>query len=100
MAPEAVLNGLRPIGMACEGDMFRATAGVNTHKGSIFFFRATVCGNWPFASAQPAGNANNRLFYGGKFLPWLTDRELRTNNSQLTAGQRLYQQLGLTGRTR
>lgn len=36
MAPEAVLNGLRPIGMACEGDMFRATAGVNTHKGSIF----------------------------------------------------------------
>lgn len=24
MAPEAVLNGLRPIGMACEGDMFRA----------------------------------------------------------------------------
>lgn len=23
MAPEAVLNGLRPIGMACEGDMFR-----------------------------------------------------------------------------
>ncbi len=70
MAPEAVLNGLRPIGMACEGDMFRATAGVNTHKGSIFFFRATVCGNWSFASAQPAGNANNRLFYGGKFLPW------------------------------
>ena len=55
-------------------------------------------GNWPFASAQPAGNANNRLFYGGKFLPWSdTDRELRTNNSQLTAGQRLYQQLGLTG---
>ncbi len=38
MAPEAVLHGLRPIGMACEGDMFRATAGVNTHKaGSIFF---------------------------------------------------------------
>ena len=36
MAPEAVLHGLRPIGMACEGDMFRATAGVNTHKGSIF----------------------------------------------------------------
>lgn len=31
-----VLNGLRPLGMACEADMFRATAGVNTHKGSIF----------------------------------------------------------------
>ncbi len=31
------------------------------------------------------------------FCRGLTDRELRTNNSQLTAGQRLYQQLGLTG---
>ena len=65
MAPEAVLNGLRPIGMACEGDMFRATAGVNTHKGSIFSLGLRC--------------------------------ELRTNNARLTAGQRLYQQLGLTG---
>ncbi|MFO6427401.1 triphosphoribosyl-dephospho-CoA synthase [Escherichia coli] len=96
MAPEAVLHGLRPIGMACEGDMFRAAAGVNTHKGSIFF-RAAMCGNWPFASAQPAGNANNRLFSAASFCHHMTDRELRTNNSQLTAGQRVLQQLGLTG---
>ena len=36
LAPEEVLKGLRPLGMACEADMFRATAGVNTHKGSVF----------------------------------------------------------------
>ena len=38
---------------------------------------------------------------GGKSFPaeriGLTERELRQNNQQLTAGQRLYQQLGLTG---
>lgn len=32
----SVLPGLRALGVACETDMFRATAGVNTHKGSIF----------------------------------------------------------------
>ena len=31
------------------------------------------------------------------FCRGLTERELRQNNQQLTAGQRLYQQLGLTG---
>ncbi|HBM9261061.1 TPA: triphosphoribosyl-dephospho-CoA synthase, partial [Citrobacter freundii] len=31
------------------------------------------------------------------FCRGLTGRELRQNNQQLTAGQRLYQQLGLTG---
>ncbi|WP_176265142.1 triphosphoribosyl-dephospho-CoA synthase, partial [Salmonella enterica] len=31
------------------------------------------------------------------FCRGLTTRELRQNNLQLTAGQRLYQQLGLTG---
>ncbi|EHW0265179.1 triphosphoribosyl-dephospho-CoA synthase, partial [Salmonella enterica subsp. enterica serovar Derby] len=36
LPPESVLAGLRPLGMACEAAMFRATAGVNTHKGSIF----------------------------------------------------------------
>ncbi len=29
-------GGPASIGMACEAAMFRATAGVNTHKGSIF----------------------------------------------------------------
>lgn len=97
MAPEAVLNGLRPIGMACEGDMFRATAGVNTHKGSIFSL-GLVCAaigrlhqlNQPVTPATICATA-------ASFCRGLTERELRTNNQQLTAGQRLYQQLGLTG---
>ena len=76
MAPEAVLNGLRPIGMACEGDMFRATAGVNTHKGSIFSL-GLLCA------------AIGRLLQLNQSVTPIT--------ICVTAGQRLYQQLGLTG---
>lgn len=35
---EDVLAMLRPLGMACENDMFEATDGVNTHRGAVFAF--------------------------------------------------------------
>ncbi|HGY5919899.1 TPA: triphosphoribosyl-dephospho-CoA synthase, partial [Serratia marcescens] len=33
---EQQLARLRPLGLACENQMFRATGGINTHKGSVF----------------------------------------------------------------
>lgn len=33
---EATLERLRPLGLECEKTMFRATKGVNTHKGAVF----------------------------------------------------------------
>ena len=97
MAPEAVLHGLRPIGMACEGDMFRATAGVNTHKGSIFSLGLLCAAIGRLLQLNQPVTPTTVCSTAASFCRGLTDRELRTNNSQLTAGQRLYQQLGLTG---
>lgn len=97
MAPEAVLNGLRPIGMACEGDMFRATAGVNTHKGSIFSLGLLCAAIGRLLQLNQPVTPTTVCSTAASFCRGLTDRELRTNNSRLTAGQRLYQQLGLTG---
>lgn len=57
MPADAVLNGLRPLGMACEADMFRATAGVNTHKGSIFL---SACCVPPLAVYTSKGNLLHR----------------------------------------
>lgn len=69
MPADAVLTGLRPLGMACEGDMFRATAGVNTHKGSIFFSRSAVCRHWPTTSTAAAHHPGNDLYHRRPLLP-------------------------------
>ncbi|EHD05545.1 CitG protein [Salmonella enterica subsp. enterica serovar Wandsworth str. A4-580] len=109
LPPESVLAGLRPLGMACEAAMFRATAGVNTHKGSIFSL-GLLCAaigrlyqlRQPIAAETLCATAADfcRTLCATAadfFCRGLTTRELRQNNLQLTAGQRLYQQLGLTG---
>ncbi|MTH44870.1 triphosphoribosyl-dephospho-CoA synthase CitG [Intestinirhabdus alba] len=97
LPPEAVLNGLRPLGMACEADMFRATAGVNTHKGSIFSLGLLCAAIGRLHQLQQPIGAETLCATAAAFCRGLTERELRRNNPQLTAGQRLYQQLGLTG---
>ncbi|POT58233.1 triphosphoribosyl-dephospho-CoA synthase [Citrobacter amalonaticus] len=94
---EAVLNGLRPLGMACEADMFRATAGVNTHKGSIFSLGLLCAAIGRLHQHRQAITAETLCATAATFCRGLTERELRQNNQQLTAGQRLFKQLGLTG---
>lgn len=94
---EAVLSGLRPIGMACEADMFRATAGVNTHKGSIFSLGLLCAAIGRLHQLQHTVSPEAICKTAAAFCRGLTERELRNNNQQHTAGQRLYQQLGLTG---
>ena len=41
-APQTLL-AIRPTGLACEQAMFKATGGVNTHKGGIFSRRWAPC---------------------------------------------------------
>lgn len=43
LAPEAAFRQLRQLGLRAEADMFRATGGVNTHKGAIFTL-GLLCG--------------------------------------------------------
>lgn len=92
-----VLNGLRPLGLACEADMFRATAGVNTHKGSIFSLGLLCAAIGRLHQLQQRVTPETICSTAATFCCGLTERELRHNNQQSTAGQRLYQQLGLTG---
>lgn len=93
----AVLAAIRPIGMACEAAMFRATAGVNTHKGSIFSLGllCTAAGRLTQQQKRVTPEALCRLV--AVFCEGLTARELAQHNPGQTAGQRLYMQLGLTG---
>lgn len=95
-APD-VLPGLRHLGLACEADMFRATAGVNTHKGSIFSLGLLCAATGRLRERHQPVTAEKLCATVAAFCRGLTARELQSNNRQQTAGQRLYQQLGLTG---
>ena len=88
---------LRADGLACERDMFRATGGVNTHKGSIFSL-GLLCA------------ASGRLAGTGRRLDWeslcaevahicsgLVGRELAPIREARTAGELLFQKYRLTG---
>jgi triphosphoribosyl-dephospho-CoA synthase len=92
-----VLSGLRPIGLGCEADMFRATAGVNTHKGSIFSLGLLCAAVGRLHARHQPVTAERLCLTAGAFCQGLTTRELQNNPHQHTAGQRLYRQLGLTG---
>jgi len=97
LAPEDVLHSLRPLGIACEADMFRATAGVNTHKGSIFSLGLLCAAIGRLHQRQQLVTPEKICSTVATFCHGLTDRELRHSRQPLTAGQRLFKQLGLTG---
>lgn len=99
LAESDVLTGLRPIGIACETDMFRATFGVNTHKGSIFSLGLLCAAIGRLHQRKSAITPELICNTAAAFCRGLTERELQNNhnNQQKTAGQRLYRQLGLTG---
>ncbi|MGL4723491.1 MAG: triphosphoribosyl-dephospho-CoA synthase CitG [Scandinavium sp.] len=92
-----ILPGLRLLGQACEADMFRATAGVNTHKGSIFSLGLLCAAAGRLYQLRRPLSPQALCSTVAAFCRGLTTRELQTHNPLQTAGQRLYRQLGLTG---
>lgn len=92
-----VLPGLRTLGQACEADMFRATAGVNTHKGSIFSLGLLCTSAGRLYQRQIPTSPPALCSTVAAICRGITARELQAHNTLQTAGQRLYHQLGLTG---
>ncbi|MGG5799004.1 MULTISPECIES: triphosphoribosyl-dephospho-CoA synthase CitG [Edwardsiella] len=93
------LAGLRALGQACEADMFRATAGVNTHKGSIFSL-GLLCAAIGRSHQRGHDLTPERLCdYAAQFCRGLVTRELAalSVDQASTAGQRLFVTLGITG---
>ncbi len=94
---QGVLPGLRPLGIACEKAMFRATAGVNTHKGTVFSLGLICAAIGRLYQSRQALKPETVCAAAAAFCHGLTRRELELNTQQHTAGQRLYRQLGLSG---
>ncbi|CRY53390.1 MULTISPECIES: triphosphoribosyl-dephospho-CoA synthase CitG [Yersinia] len=94
---QAALNNLRPLGLACENSMFRATGGVNTHKGSVFSLGLICCALGRLKARAEQIDAEAVCQEVAHLCSGLTQRELCQTNPQQTAGQRLFYQHGLTG---
>ncbi|MGU3488827.1 triphosphoribosyl-dephospho-CoA synthase CitG [Enterobacter bugandensis] len=87
------LRIIRPMGMACEQAMYAATNGVNTHKGGIFAL-GLLC----FAAGRVKNiSASSLCCEVSNICSGLVSRELAARSGQATAGERQFQQYGLTG---
>lgn len=97
LAPEVLLERLRPAGLACEDAMLRATGNVNTHKGSIFSM-GILCGAVGRLSRGEDLPGRERLCEEvARICSRLVEAELLRIHEPKTAGERLFQAYGLTG---
>ena len=98
-SPADCLPFLRQCGLQCEADMFRATQGVNTHKGSIFAF-ALLCGAaGRLCSKEAEIKVASLCAEVSAICAEMVRREFQEarEKTHKSAGERLYVEHGLTG---
>lgn len=91
------LRAIRPTGLACEQAMFKATGGINTHKGGIFSL-GLLCA----AAGRLAKNAIRLSQHSlcreiRAMCAGLVDNELSNPGQAKTKGEQIFQAFGLTG---
>ncbi|PVZ80272.1 triphosphoribosyl-dephospho-CoA synthase CitG [Serratia sp. S1B] len=94
---EQQLARIRPLGLACEAQMFLATGGVNTHKGSIFSLGLLCSAFGRLQQQQQQIDSTSLCHQVAQTCRGLVNRELLHNNTEQTAGQRLFAKFGLSG---
>lgn len=98
LPPQQVLPPLRKLGQAAEEEMYRATGGVNTHKGAIFSLgiACAAAGRLP-RSAWGAPEAVAAM--AGEIAQGIVAADFAglTWETAKTAGEKLYLRYGLTG---
>ncbi len=94
--PEAVLPVIRPVGVEAEKAMFRATGGINTHKGQIFTLGVcTAASQRSRPAAREILNEAGRICRGlSEELDAGADLPLQEKSSN---GRRAYRKYGSSG---
>lgn len=97
-SPEDTFALLRAPGMIAEGDMLRATGGVNTHKGAIFSL-GILCAALGRMGWEYADKPQWLLYECAQMTAGLVAKDFAglTPENAKTAGQKLYLQHGITG---
>lgn len=97
-APTETFTQLRTPGMLAEGEMLRATGGVNTHKGAIFSL-GILCGAIGRMGSECYGKPDRLLDECARMTAGLIAGDFTglTPETAVTAGQKLYLKHGITG---
>ncbi len=100
-APEETFSQLRRLGIRAEKTMYRATGGVNTHKGAIYLFGIALGALGRLWQADHFPTPEEMLFEGGRIASDAVEKDFQAIRSlpekKLTAGQRIYLEYGLKG---
>lgn len=95
-APQTLL-AIRPIGLACEQAMFKATGGINTHKGGIFSLGILCAAAGRLVKANQMLSQRNLCRETKAMCAGLVHQELTKNSSAKTKGEHIFQNHGLSG---
>lgn len=88
---------IRPTGLACEQAMFRATRGVNTHKGGIFSLGLLCAAAGRLTQRNETIGQARLCMEVSTMCAGLVERELKSAGAPKTRGEQLFQTLGFTG---
>ncbi len=88
---------IRQTGMVCEQAMFRATGGINTHKGGIFAFGLLCAAAGRLQGRGDTLDTETICSEGAAMCATVVADDLQRNNHATTVGEHLYRRFGLTG---
>ncbi len=94
-----LFSTIRAHGIEAEAEMYKATKGVNTHKGSIFTLGILITAV-SFAVARQSPFSKHISCLCSEMCKNIIDEDFKSldrGNISLTAGQRLYVENGITG---
>lgn len=97
--PKTTMSKLRKIGIKAEKKMFKATNGINTHKGAIFSL-GLVCGALGRLPKTQWNNPKKILNECKKMTKGIVKEELENiskSQATMTNGEKLYKEYGITG---
>lgn len=86
---------LRKPGMLAEKEMFKATGGINTHKGAIFSM-GIICATFGYMYANNMKITSSDLLGNSGIVASETVAELETASFE-TAGEKVFKNYGVTG---
>lgn len=94
--PAAVFNKLRQAGLEAEQIMWKATGGVNTHKGAIFSL-SILCGSAAMLPPEKWEDPAALSRQAALLSKGLVRKDYEFMEQPVTAGEKLFEQYGITG---